>query len=180
LDVNKTVGKSVDYFGGSWSSNMTIPGFDSKRLMQLCQAAAMSGGFFLLLCEIRFEHRAAVIDDWRPWIPIVFCGLMVILIPLATFAFGRAGRRLLIGLYGLTMCVGALGGFFHSEGHFVARLMEIVTVWTGSLQSGAAIKAAHPPLLAPFAFMGLGSIGLIFCLGEPAQFHEKLLAGDKA
>jgi hypothetical protein len=141
---------------------------DFNRKMRFCQAAAMSGGFFLLLCEIRFEHRVVLVDDWRPWIPIVFCGLMVVLVPVAALYGGRVGRLALMGLYGLTMGVGALGGFFHSEGHFVERLMELFTVWTSSLQAGAAIKALHPPLLAPFAFMGLGSIGLIFCLRDSA------------
>ena len=148
---------------------MTISIGDFNRVLSLCQAAAMSGGFFLLLSEIRFEHRAALIDDWRPWIPIVLCGLMVMVSPLATLAGGRVGRSVLMGLYGLTVGVGALGGFFHSEGHFVDRLMEIFTVWTSDLQTGAAIKATHPPLLAPFAFMGLGSIGLIFCLRDRGE-----------
>ena len=148
-------------------------------LLRLCQSAAISGGFFLLLGEIRFEHRAVLVDDWRPWIPILFCGVMVPGIPLATFAGGRVGRYVLLGLYGLTIGVGALGGFFHSEGHFVERLMELFTVWTSSVQSGAAIKAGHPPLLAPFAFMGLGSIGLIFCLSERREIRERLASGEK-
>ncbi len=39
------------------------------RLLRLGKIAAMFGGFPMLLLEIRFQHRAALIDDWRPWIP---------------------------------------------------------------------------------------------------------------
>ena len=131
-----------------------------------------------MLCEIRFEHRTVLMDDWRAWIPIVFCGMMALAIPLATLAGARLGRYIFTGLYGLTIVIGALGVFLHSEGHLLERLIEVSIVWTKSVQSGAAIQAAHPPLLAPFAFMGLGSIGLIFCFSE-RDIHENRIAGDR-
>lgn len=135
-------------------------------LMRSTQSSAMFGGFLLLLCEIRFEHRAVVIDDWRPWIPIVFSGLMLIVIPLATWLWDGGGKRVLWACYCLTMCLGILGLVVHSEGHLIQRLSEIFSVWSSTLQDGAALKAHHPPLLAPAAFAGLGAIGLLFCLSE--------------
>jgi hypothetical protein len=137
----------------------------------------MSGGFFLLLCEIRFEHRAVLVDDWRPWIPIVFCGLMLMVIPIATLLWDRGGNKVLLGSYFLTACLGVLGLIFHSEGHLMQRLFEIFSVWSSPLQAGATIKALHPPLLAPAAFIGLGSIGLLFSASEQPNIREKLTVG---
>jgi hypothetical protein len=149
----------------------------NASLMRVTQSAAMFGGFFLLLCEIRFEHREVLVEDWRPWIPIVFCGLMLVVIPLATWLWGRGGKKVLCGCYCLTMCLGLLGLVFHSEGHFIQRLSEIFSVWLSTLQDGAAIKAHHPPLLAPAAFAGLGAIGLLFCLEKKSDLPEKPATG---
>ena len=137
----------------------------------------MLGGFFLLLCEIRFEHRAVIVDDWRPWIPIVFCGLMLVVIPVATLWWDRGGKNVLVGCYCLAAGLGILGVVFHSEGHLLERLMEVFSVWLATMQAGAAIKALHPPVLAPAAFMGLGLIGLLFAATEKPDIREKLTVG---
>jgi hypothetical protein len=141
--------------------------------LRLFQSVAMCGGFFLLLCEIRFEHRVVVIDDWRPWMPIIFSGLMLIVIPVATLLWDRGGRRALIVCYLLAACLGLLGVLFHSEGQLIPRLIEVFSVWWSPLHTGASIKALHPPLLAPAAFMGLASIGLLFCISEKGDIGEK-------
>jgi hypothetical protein len=57
------------------------------------------------------------------------------------------------------------------------RLIEVFSVWSSPLQAGATIKALHPPLLAPAAFIGLGSIGLLFSANEKPDIREKLTAG---
>jgi len=134
----------------------------------------MTGGFLLLFTEIRFEHRAVLIDDWRPWIPLIFCGLMLMVIPTASVLWERGGKSTLLGCYCLTVCLGVLGLYFHSEGHLLPRLIELFTVWSSNLQTGAAIKALHPPLLAPAAFIGLGSIGFLFCISENQDIGDKL------
>jgi cytochrome bd-type quinol oxidase subunit 2 len=145
---------------------LSIAILNNTMLMRLIRSAAMLGGFLLLLCEIRFEHRAVLIDDWRPWIPLILCGFMMVAIPVATFLWDKGGKKALLGLYFVTSCLGAVGLFFHAEGHLWPRLIELFTVWTSSLQTGAAIKANHPPLLAPAAFMGLGLIGALLALGD--------------
>src|SRR5271170_4979089 len=104
------------------------------KLLRLSQSAAMSGGFLLLLSEIRFEHRAVLIDDWRPWIPIVFCGLMAMVIPIATLFWDRGGKSILFSGYCLAACLGVLGLVFHSEGHLIQRLMEVSSVWSSTIQ----------------------------------------------
>jgi hypothetical protein len=144
----------------------------NTNLIRLTQSAAMCGGFFLLLCEIRFEHRAVLIDDWRPWIPIVFCGLMLMAIPAATLRWHRGGKIVLLGCYCLTACLGVVGLVFHSEGHLIQRLVEVFSVWWSTLQTGATIKALYPPLLAPAAFMGLGFIGLLLSVTEKPEVEN--------
>jgi hypothetical protein len=84
-----------------------------------------------------------------------------------------------MGLYGLAIGLGALGVFLHAEGHLRERLMDLLTVWTASLQSGASIKGTYPPLLAPLSFIGLGTVGLIFSFSTDCEFREKLVAGGK-
>jgi len=143
---------------------VSIAAISKPKLLCMSQSAAMFGGFLLLLCEIRFEHRAVLIDDWRPWIPIVFCATMLVLIPLAGLLWHRGGKKFLIVAYALTMCLGLLGLVFHSEGHLLQRLEEMFVVWTSSPQTGASVKVLAPPLLAPCAFLGLGSIGILFCM----------------
>lgn len=133
------------------------------RLQRLSKVAVMALGFLLLLLEIRFQHRAALIDDWRPWMPIVFCNLMIYLIPIAGIFWHKGGKQILVCAYFLTMIMGALGLYFHSEGHLIQRLMELTRVWLIPPHQGAEIAAHYPPVLAPLAFIGLGSIGLIFC-----------------
>ena len=139
------------------------------RRLRYAQAAVMFGGFLLLLCEVRFEHRAVLLEDWRPWIPVAFCGFMLAAIPLLNWMSSTFTRRALLGCYLIALCLGLFGLIVHSEGHLLERLNELVAVWTSSLQAGAEIKAHHPPLLAPLAFTGLGLIGVLFCVSEKTK-----------
>lgn len=161
------------------ASKLSIAKLNYPVFMRLTRSAAMFCGFLLLLCEIRFEHRAVLIDDWRPWIPLISCGVMLLAIPAATSLWERGGQKVLLGLYFVTFCTGAMGIIFHAEGHLWQRLSELFTVWTSSLQTGAAVQANHPPLLAPAAFMGLGLIGALLALdfktGEDNSDIERVL-----
>jgi Na+/melibiose symporter-like transporter len=122
-----------------------------SKLMRLIQWTSTAGGFFFLLCKIRSEHRAAQIDDWHPWIPIVFCGLMLVLIPIATLFRDRWGKSVLVWCYCLTAYLGVLGLVFHSEGNFIHGLIAVLCVWSSTVQAGAAIKSLQPSLLTPGA-----------------------------
>jgi hypothetical protein len=131
---------------------------EKSDLLRRAQLAAMFGGFLMLLTEIRFEHRAVLIDDWCPWIPLGICAAMLVLIPLAEALWKRGGRTILKVAYGLTIAVGMLGLYFHSEGHLLQRLSDLALVMT-NLDAGASLNAAYPPLLAPCSFIGLGIVG---------------------
>jgi hypothetical protein len=155
------------------SSRLT-KGLNQSSVLRLIQSAAMFSGFLLLAVEIRMEHRAVLVDDWHAWIPIVFCLLMLLAIPLGTVFWRYGGSKVLVGRYFLTACLGVLGLALHSEGHLMQRLIEVLSLWWSSVQSGSEIEAHHPPLLAPAAFMGLGFIGILFVLTNKPNNHEKL------
>ncbi|MFA6210825.1 MAG: hypothetical protein WC714_15445 [Candidatus Obscuribacterales bacterium] len=141
------------------------------RQRQIANMVIMSGGYLLLLSEIRFEHRAALIGDWRPWLPIALCLLMVMAIPLSTWRWHQGGRTALLLLNGAAAGLGLIGLYFHSGGHVLKRLFEVFSVWTLALNTSAAVTTEHPPLLAPLALVGLGLIGTIFC----AEFDSSLI-----
>lgn len=136
------------------------------HLQRFAKIAVMSGGFLLLLLETRFQHRQALIDDWRPWMPIVFCNIMIYLIPIAGIFWQKGGKQILFCAYFLTIALGATGVYFHSEGHLIWRFMELTRVWLIPPNQGAEIAAHYPPVLAPLSFMGLGLIGLLFCFAD--------------
>lgn len=141
------------------------------RQRQIVNMVIMFGGYLLLLSEIRFEHRTAVIGDWRPWLPIALCLLMVMAIPLATWRWHQGGRSTLLLLNGAAVSLGLIGLYLHSDGHISRRLSEVFSVWTLALNTSAAITTEHPPLLAPLALVGLALIGTIFC----AEFDLSLI-----
>lgn len=119
------------------------------------------GGFVMLIFDIRFEHREAVGDTPFAWIPIVFSGVMILLIPLGVALWKKGGKQLLAFGYGVAVIVGLLGCFFHADGHFVEHMVKTLAVWQ-SLVTKSEPNAWFPPFFAPLAFDGLGSIGLFF------------------
>jgi len=122
---------------------------------------ALLAGFIFLLLDIRFEHREVVTDTWQGWIPIAFSGLMILLGPLSLWLFQKGGKYLLAVGYLLSIIVGTVGIWLHGEGKLIARLQELLSVW----QSFDPHAHHHPPVLAPFAFLGLGTIGLLLIAG---------------
>jgi hypothetical protein len=126
--------------------------------------AALLGGAGLLLVEIRFEHREALGETWHAWLPLVYLTLLLVAGSVALALFHRGGRRVLAALFGLGLVIGALGLWFHSDGHPVHALGEVAGAWLSSPGSDAGVKVgSEPPALAPAAFVGLGLLGLVSC-----------------
>lgn len=138
----------------------------------LTRTMAMSGGFLFLLIETRFEHRSVLPADWRPWIPIIISGAMVALIPFAGIFWTKGGKRVLTIVYLMTVAMGMMGVYFHSEGRLLERVAELLQIWMVSLDDGSRIAASHPPVLAPLAFVGLGILGLLSCLGDSKNSRQ--------
>src|ERR1700733_8381406 len=93
-------------------------GQQAKRFLWIKQLL-LAGGFLMLMCEVRFEHRQVVGEDWRGWIPIVYSGLMLILVPLGTALFNRGGKKLLLAVYAIGVVIGSIGVWLHADGHLL-------------------------------------------------------------
>jgi hypothetical protein len=127
--------------------------------------AAVLGGAALLVAEVRFEHREVLGETWRAWLPLGYGTSLLLGGSVALLFWRRGGRRVLAALFTLALVVGALGIWFHSAGHPLAHLLQVLSAWKlPPGQDGGTKIGSAPPVLAPGAFWGLGLIGLIACL----------------
>ncbi len=113
-----------------------------------------------MMVDIRFEHRQVVGEEKIAWLPIFYSMAMIIVIPLGVALWKSVGRYVLAACYAGAMLVGSLGIYFHAGGHLIARLQDVLSVWQAWVTKIDPNGAFYPPILAPFAFLGLGSIGL--------------------
>ena len=131
-------------------------------------AAALLGGVALLICELRFEHREALGETWRAWIPLGYCAATLLAGSIALLRWRTGGRTALAALFGAGLLVGLLGLWFHTGGHPFNGLREVLSAWALAPGQNGGIKVgSHPPALAPLAFCGLGSLGLLVCRPPP-------------
>src|SRR5260370_22356691 len=133
-------------------------------------AAAVLGGVALLLFELRFEHREVLGETWRSWIPLVYTGVPSLAGVVALVRWDVGGRRVLAVLFGVGIAVGLLGFWFHTGGHVVTGLRDVLAAWRVPLGQDGGIKiGSKPPALAPLAFCGLGTLGLLICATPSAK-----------
>jgi hypothetical protein len=128
-------------------------------------AAAVLGGAGFLLLELRFEHREVLGEAWQSWIPLAYCGLALALGVLALVRWHSWGRVALAALFALGIAVGIAGFWFHTDGHVVDAIRDLLGAWRiPPGQDGGIKMGSRPPALAPLAFCGLGALGLLICL----------------
>ena len=133
-------------------------------------AAALLGGVALLLGELRFEHREVLGETWRSWIPLIYTAVTLFAGLVALLRWEGAGRRALAALFGLGLAVGLLGLWFHTGGHVVTGVRNVLFAWRVPLGQDGGIKmGSQPPALAPLAFCGLGVLGLLVCAAPGAR-----------
>jgi hypothetical protein len=137
---------------------MSKPATFSKLMV-----VGLLGALLLLLVEIRFEHRAALGEDWQSWIPLFYSAAMLVLGAVGLARWDRGGRRMLLVGFAVACVVGLLGLWFHSDGHPLTGVLQVLAAWTLRPGASGGIKAGGPPVLAPLAFMGLGSMGVLAC-----------------
>jgi len=123
------------------------------------------GGFALLLCEIRFEHREVLAEQWQAYLPLAYCGAMLPLGVGGLAGWEKWGRRTLLLGFALALVIGAMGVWFHTTGHPVRGVGRVLSAWLLRPGENGGVKPelSGPPAMAPFAFFGLGSIGLLAC-----------------
>ena len=128
-------------------------------------AAALLGGLALLLCELRFEHREVLGETWHSWIPLVYAAVTLLCGLIALLRWDGKARPLLAILFGAGIAVGVLGFWFHTGGHLIAGLRDVLLAWrVAPGQDGGIKMGSRPPALAPLAFCGLGTLGLLVCV----------------
>ena len=127
-------------------------------------AAALLGGVALLMAELRFEHREVLGETWRSWIPLVYSAATLLAGAIALLRWNGQGRRALAVLFGIGIAVGLLGFWFHTGGHLFTGLRNVLLAWRVPLGQDGGIKmGSQPPALAPLAFCGLGTLGVLVC-----------------
>jgi hypothetical protein len=123
-------------------------------------------GFLLMMLDIRFEHRQVVGEEKIAWVPIFYSMAMLFLIPAGVLFFKKGGKHLLTICYAGALIVGTLGIYMHSNGQLIARLVDVLSVWQKWGAAAETNAPFYPPILAPFSFLGLGSIGLFLNLRD--------------
>ena len=133
-------------------------------------AAAGLGGVALLFFELRFEHREVLGETWHSWIPLVYTGATLLLGGLALLRWETGGRRFLQLLFGLGVAVGLLGFWFHTGGHLLTGVRDVLLAWRIPFGQDGGIKiGSRPPALAPLAFCGIGTLGVLACSAPSMQ-----------
>jgi hypothetical protein len=140
------------------------------------------GALSLLLMEIRFEHREALGEAWQSWIPLVYCSAMLVLGAVALTRWHRGGRQVLLVGFAAALLIGLLGLWFHSKGHPITGVLQVLAAWALRPGDIGAIKMGEPPVMAPLAFVGLGSMGVLACSWRfpPEQAIQSLSASAEA
>jgi hypothetical protein len=138
----------------------------SPATLSKLMVTSLLGGLALLLLEIRFEHREALGEAWQSWIPLLYCGSMLALGAIALARWHRGGRQVLLVGFASAFLIGLLGFWFHSKGHPISGLLQVLTAWVLRPGDNGGIKMDAPPLLAPLSFVGLGSMGVLACVGN--------------
>ena len=142
-------------------------GWWRERSLNERVVAAVLAGAALLLVELRFEHREVLGDTWHAWLPLGYAASLLVGGGAALLRWERGGRWILAALFALGFVVGALGVWFHSGGHPVTHVFQVLSAWRVPPGQDGGIKiGSQPPTFAPTAFWGLGSIGLIACFTE--------------
>lgn len=149
---------------------MTDPQDALRHRLQLIQRLlllTLTGGFFILLIEIRFQHSVVMGDKWQSWIPVAYLTALLVLVPVGMIFFQRLGRRLLIVLFSGLIVVGTLGFWFHSKNKPIQAVWHVIATdleEPGHIKISNEDEETNPPLFAPLSLAGLGAIGVLVSL----------------
>ena len=125
------------------------------KIVVLVLVAAFAG----LMFDLRYEHNHIPAKHEIGWTPIIYSGVSALVGAAGLALWDRGGRMLLMAIFAAGFLVGALGFWYHGQGHILADLGQMASVW-----SGAHLNPVHqPPLLAPLAFAGIGLFGILAC-----------------
>ena len=121
-------------------------------------------GLVLVGIEVRHMH-ARVFDQSAAYIPILYCALVIVALPLCVWRVRPVGRTTLLVLFASGIVVGLIGLYFHTK-------FQI----TPFLQLFTLEKISGPQPLPPLALTGLATIG--FLSTKLLKVEESALAGS--
>ncbi len=149
---------------------MTKPEASSSKKIQALQRLlllTLTGGFLILLLEIRFQHSVVMGEKWQSWIPIVYLIILLVLVPIGMRFFHRFGQVMLVVLFTGLILIGTLGFLFHSKSKPIQALSRVIATdleQPGHINISNESEETTPPLLAPLSLAGLGAIGVLVSL----------------
>ena len=120
-------------------------------------------GFFVLSFEIYLQHYDLLSDKKIMWTPVVFGfagGLVTVLIALF---FNKIGYYLFYLVMFISILVGSLGLYLHNRWRFPS----FIDFLFHGKEFNFEILTTYTPLLAPSAFIAMGSLGILV-----AMFHK--------
>jgi hypothetical protein len=123
------------------------------------------GAMFIALLEVRFEHQAILGEKPQAWIPLAYCGFMLVAIPVGLATKNTFGVRFLVSSFIGLAVVGLMGVWFHAGQKPDVRISAIIKTATSTPgEMVATDDDSGAPLLAPFALFGLGAMGVLISL----------------
>lgn len=123
----------------------------------------LSAGFLVLGFEVFLQHYVGLEERPQMWIPIIFGGVGGFFGIIIFILFNRVSLILFYGLMLVSIVVGMMGLYFHNE----LRVPLIVkTLFAGNIFPFESLTA-NPPLLAPSAFVAIGTIGALVAFYFP-------------
>jgi Na+/melibiose symporter-like transporter len=137
------------------------------ELLQRLLLLTLTGGFLIMLLEIRFQHSVVMGEKWQSWIPVIYLMTLLVLVPLGMIFFRRFGRNLLIILFSGLAMIGIFGFWFHSKNKPVQAVLHVIATdlaQPGHIKISNEDEETNPPLLAPLSLAGLGTIGVLASL----------------
>ena len=114
-------------------------------------------GLVMIGVEVRHLH-AKILDQPAAALPLIFCGIAVVLLPVCLVRTSSATRRLLMATFAIGALLGVVGVYFHTG----LRIEPFLQLFTSERNSGA-----QP--LVPLSFTGLCTIGLLASRMLPAD-----------
>jgi hypothetical protein len=119
---------------------------------------ALTGGFGVVLVQVRYDHRSVVGDNAIAWKAIVCSILMIVASAVGLLFWTRGGRQTLLVGFLLTILVGLAGYWYHTNGRLVRSVQHELWAWVRKIPDDD-----KPPALAPLAFAGFGILGALAC-----------------
>ena len=106
-------------------------------------------GMVLIGVEVRHLH-ARILDQPAATIPLFFCGIAVLLIPVCLLRTTSSARTAMMWLFAVGAVIGIVGVYYHTK----LQLQPFAQLFTADRSPG-------PQPLAPLALTGLATIGIL-------------------